>query len=108
MRLPRLVGPLGGSIGPSLLNTILARVVASYLAVHFAAARLIGRHALTELALAHGYNAAFWWVAGIFAGGAGVGGVLLRPGQLGQKRTPSTTYGGATMAQAGANRDRVR
>src|SRR5260221_225972 len=66
------------------------------------------RHALTELALAHGYNTAFWWVAGIFAGGAGVGGVLLRPGQLGQKRTPSTTYGGATMAQAGANRDRVR
>src|SRR5258706_478294 len=41
MRLPRLVGPLGGSIGTSLLNTILARVVASYLAVHFA--RVQGR-----------------------------------------------------------------
>jgi epsilon-lactone hydrolase len=32
-------------------------------------ARLIGRQALTGLALPHGYDTAFWWIAGIFAGG---------------------------------------
>jgi hypothetical protein len=35
--------------------------------VHLAAARLIGRPALTGLALAHGYDTAFRWTAGIFA-----------------------------------------
>ena len=31
------------------------------------AAQLIGRQALTRLALAHGYDTGFWWIAGIFA-----------------------------------------
>jgi hypothetical protein len=31
------------------------------------AARIIGRQALTGLALAHGYDTAFWWTAGIFS-----------------------------------------
>src|SRR6202011_5302802 len=70
---------LGGSIGVSLLNTIFASAVASYITVHAASARLIGRPALTGLALAHGYDTAFWWSAGIFACGAIVGGALLRP-----------------------------
>ena len=35
---------LGASVGTSLLNTIFAGAVASYLAAHLAAARLIGRH----------------------------------------------------------------
>ena len=73
---------LGASIGTSLLNTIFASAVASYLAAHLASARLIGRPALTELALAHGYDTAFWWTAGIFAAGAVIGGALLRPGPL--------------------------
>jgi hypothetical protein len=30
----------------------------------------------------HGYTTAFWWTAGIFAGGAIVCGALLRPGPL--------------------------
>jgi hypothetical protein len=59
---------LGASIGTSLLNTIFASAVASYLAANLASARLIGRQALTGLALAHGYDTAFWWTAGIFAG----------------------------------------
>jgi hypothetical protein len=44
---------LGGSVGTSLLNTIFASAVTSYLTAHLAAARLIGRQALTGLALAH-------------------------------------------------------
>jgi len=73
---------LGASIGTSLLNTIFASAVASYLTLHVASARLIGRPALLGQALAHGYDVAFWWVAGIFAGGAIVGGLLFRRGPL--------------------------
>ena len=91
---------LGASVGTSLLNTIFASAVASYLAAHLAAARLIGRPALTGLALAHGYDTAFWWITGIFAGGAVVGGALLRPGPLNQARTPSPAHDRATTAQA--------
>src|ERR1700751_1044391 len=80
---------LGGSVGTSLLNTIFASAVASYLAAHLAVARLIGGRALTGLALAHGYDTAFWWIAGIFACGAVVGGILLRPGPLVPTGTPS-------------------
>ena len=83
-------------------------VLASYLAAHLAAARLIGRPALAGLALAHGYDTGFWWIAGIFAFGAVVGGVLLRPGPLGQTRTPSPVHGGTTTAPAGAGQERVR
>jgi EmrB/QacA subfamily drug resistance transporter len=73
---------LGASIGTSLLNTIFASAVASYLTLHVASARLIGRQALLGQALAHGYDVAFWWIAGIFAGGAIVGGLLFRRGPL--------------------------
>ena len=43
---------------------------------------MIGRPALTGLALAHGYDTAFWWTAGILAGGAIVAGLLFRRGPL--------------------------
>jgi hypothetical protein len=99
---------LGGSVGTALLNTIFASAVAAYLTAHLAAARLIGHRALTGLALAHGYDTAFWWIAGIFAVGAVVSGVLLRRGPLGQKRTPSPAPGGVTTAQAEAGRERAR
>jgi EmrB/QacA subfamily drug resistance transporter len=91
---------LGASVGTSLLNTIFASAVTSYLAAHLAAARLTGRPALTGLALSHGYDTAFWWTAGIFAGGAVVGGILLRSGPLVRKDTPSLATGGVTTAQA--------
>jgi EmrB/QacA subfamily drug resistance transporter len=94
---------LGASVGTSLLNTIFAAAVTSYLVAHLAAARLIGRPALTGLALAHGYDTAFWWTAGIFAGGAVVGGILLRSGPLVRKDTPSPAPGGVTTAQAGTS-----
>jgi hypothetical protein len=66
---------LGASIGTSLLNTIFATAVASYITIHGSAA--------TPHALAHGYDTAFWWTCAIAAGGALVAAVLLRPGPLG-------------------------
>jgi EmrB/QacA subfamily drug resistance transporter len=79
---------LGASIGTSLLNTIFASAVASYLAAHIASGAAPGRQALAALALTHGYDTAFWWIAGIFAGGAIVGGALFRRGPLYQKKDP--------------------
>jgi EmrB/QacA subfamily drug resistance transporter len=76
---------LGASIGTSLLNTIFASAVAAYLTTHLASARVIGRPALAGLALAHGYDTAFWWTAGILAGGAIVAGLLFRRGPLYRK-----------------------
>jgi EmrB/QacA subfamily drug resistance transporter len=99
---------LGGSVGTSLLNTIFAGAVASYLAAHLAAARLIGGRALTGLALAHGYDTAFWWIAGIFAFGAVVAGALLRRGPLRSVNTPSTADDRVTTAQAEASRERAQ
>jgi EmrB/QacA subfamily drug resistance transporter len=99
---------LGASIGTSLLNTIFASAVTSYLAAHIASGAGLGRQALAGLALAHGYDTAFWWIAGIFAVGAVVSGILLRRGPLGQKRTPSPAPGGVTTAQAEAGRERAR
>jgi EmrB/QacA subfamily drug resistance transporter len=99
---------LGGSVGTSLLNTIFASAVASYITAHLAAARLIGRQALAGLALAHGYDTAFWWTAGIFAGGAVVCGALLRRGPLGQQRAQSPAAGRVTTAQTEASREQIQ
>jgi predicted MFS family arabinose efflux permease len=93
---------LGASVGTSLLNTIFTAAVASYVAAHLAAARLIGRPALTRLALAHGYDTAFWWTAGIFAAGAVTAGALLRRGPLRPASTPSPAQAEVTTAQAKA------
>ena len=94
---------LGASVGTSLLNTIFTAAVTSYLAAHLAAARLIGRPALTGLALAHGYDTAFWWTAGIFAAGAVTAGALLRPGPLRPASTPPPAHAEVTTAQAKAD-----
>jgi EmrB/QacA subfamily drug resistance transporter len=91
---------LGASIGTSLLNTIFAGAVASYLTAHLASARLIGRPALTALALAHGYDTAFWWTAGIFAAGAVIAGILFRPGPLAPAGTPSPAQAQADTVPA--------
>jgi len=78
---------LGGSIGTSLLNTIFASTVASYIAAHLSAATLVHGHPspqLTGLALIHGYTTAFWWSAAILTCGAIVALVLFRSGPLTQ------------------------
>ena len=94
---------LGASVGTSLLNTIFTSAVTSYLAAHLPAAGLAGRQAVIGLGLAHGYDTAFWWVAGIFAGGAVIGGILLRSGPLVRKDTPSPATSGVTAPQAQAD-----
>jgi EmrB/QacA subfamily drug resistance transporter len=65
---------VGGSVGTALLSTLAASATSG-----FAAGKL---HTPTVAAQAavHGYTAAFWWSAGIFALGAIVCGLLLRPG----------------------------
>src|SRR4249919_1947016 len=93
---------LGGSVGTSLLNTLYAAAVTSYLTAHLATARIIGRQALTGLALAHGYDTAFWWTAGIFAAGAVIGGALLRPGPLRPPPAPPLAKAEVATAQAEA------
>src|SRR5215470_12874672 len=93
---------LGASIGTSLLNTIFASAVASYIAAHLASARVIGRPALTGLALAHGYDTAFWWTAGILVGGAIVAGLLFRPGPLYRKDEQVKTDASAMAAETEA------
>jgi hypothetical protein len=45
--------------------------------------------AVTGNAVVHGYIVAFWWVAGIFLGGAIICGSLMRRGPLGG-RAPAT------------------
>ena len=92
---------LGASIGTSLLNTIFASAVTSYIAAHVASARLIGRQALSGLALAHGYDTAFWWTAGILAGGSIVAAILFRPGPLFSQATPGTRAAGEVEIGAG-------
>ena len=98
---------LGGSVGTSLLNTIFAAAVTSYITAHLAAARLIGRQALTGLALAHGYDTGFWWIAGIFACGAVAGGLLLRHGPLDQQRTQPQADDRVATAQGGTSPGRT-
>jgi EmrB/QacA subfamily drug resistance transporter len=98
---------LGGSVGTSLLNTIFASAFASYITAHLAAARLIGRQALAGLALAHGYDTAFWWVAGIFAGGAVIAGVMFRRGPLSQQRRQSPSADRVATAQTEASREQI-
>jgi MFS family permease len=90
---------LGASVGTSLLNTIFAGAVATYITAHLAASRIIGRQALSGLARAHGYDTAFWWIAGIFAAGAVISGVVLRPGPLGQKGATPPPSGEVTTAR---------
>jgi hypothetical protein len=51
---------VGGSIGTSLLSTIYASAVASYLTTHL-------HRGLAAAAQVHGDTTAFWWAAGIFA-----------------------------------------
>ncbi len=91
---------LGASVGTSLLNTIFASAVATYITAHLATSRTIGRQAVSALAQAHGYDIAFWWIAGIFVTGAVVGGVVLRPGPLGQKSAASAPSDEITRAPA--------
>ncbi|WP_202867359.1 MFS transporter [Kribbella pittospori] len=78
---------LGGSIGTSLLNTIFASTVTSYIATHVGPATLVNGRPSPELAGAaqiHGYITAFWWSAAILTVGAIAALILFRSGPLTQ------------------------
>jgi hypothetical protein len=94
---------VGSSIGTALLNTLFAASVASYLTANLASARLIGGKALSALALAHGYDTVFWWVAGILAGGAVICGGLLRSGPLTRASLPAQAGDAAVTSQSEAD-----
>jgi predicted MFS family arabinose efflux permease len=93
---------LGASLGTSLLNSIFASAVTAYITANVASARLIGLPALTRLALAHGYDTAFWWTAGILAGGSIVAGLLFRRGPLVRPAVPAGQATGTVEPQVEA------
>jgi hypothetical protein len=65
---------VGGSVGTALLSTLAASATSGFMAGKQPGAGLLAQAAV------HGYTTAFWWSAGIFALGAIVCGLLLRPG----------------------------
>ena len=76
---------LGGSIGTSLLNTIFASTVTTYVASHLSPATVVNGKPSLELqglAQIHGYTTAFWWSAAILTVGAIVALVMFRNGPL--------------------------
>jgi EmrB/QacA subfamily drug resistance transporter len=67
---------VGGSIGTALLSTLAASAASSYVAD----AGVKPTDAIMAQAAVHSYTTAFWWAAGIFAAGAVVAALVLRPG----------------------------
>ncbi|HYZ54076.1 MAG TPA: MFS transporter [Streptosporangiaceae bacterium] len=95
---------LGGSIGTALLNTIATSAAASYAASHLSATMHSSPQAVRAfhaVAAVHGYTTAFWWTAGIFAGGAIVCGTLLRRGPLTQRAGTAQEGAPAGQREAG-------
>ena len=86
---------LGGSIGTSLLNSIFATAIATWIA-----ANIHGRPTPRLLAQAalHGYTVAFWWTAAIYAVGAVICGALLRSGPLARPAQPGAAAWDASAA----------
>jgi len=62
---------VGGSLGLALLSTLAATATRHYLAGQQPTPSLIAHAAV------HGYTTGFWWVAGFFASGAVIAGLLL-------------------------------
>jgi EmrB/QacA subfamily drug resistance transporter len=66
---------VGGSLGTALLNTVATTATTTFLA-----GKSVVTPPLVTDATVHGYVTAFWWAAAIFAAGAVVCALLLRPG----------------------------
>jgi hypothetical protein len=79
---------VGGSLGTALLSTLSVSAATSYLAGKHADAALVAK------ATVHGYTAAAWWAAAIFAAGAIVCGLLLRSGAPGPEPHASPALAG--------------
>ena len=75
------VQQVGGSIGTALLNTIAASAASAYVTSHLSSASTAqGADLLKANAAIHSYTTTFWWAAGIFAIGAIITALVLRPG----------------------------
>jgi hypothetical protein len=88
---------VGGSVGTSLLSTIYASAVVSYVAAH---THLRG---LAPAAQVHGDTTAFWWAAGIF--GLGLLLTLLIVPSGCEAREATTLVARARHAIGNCNRD---
>ncbi|HWH26199.1 MAG TPA: MFS transporter, partial [Pseudolysinimonas sp.] len=64
---------VGGSVGTALLNTLAATAATDYLVNHAPVTAAVAADAAIV-----SYNTAYWWVAGIFAGGAVLMALLFR------------------------------
>ncbi len=72
---------VGGSVGTALLNTIAATAATGYATAHLASTTSpAAAHLLQANAAIHSYTTAFWWAAAIFAAGAVLTAIVLRPG----------------------------
>jgi EmrB/QacA subfamily drug resistance transporter len=67
---------VGGSIGIALLSSLATSAATRYLTGRRPTQLVQAQSAL------HGYTTAFWWSAAIFAAGAVICGLLLRPGKV--------------------------
>jgi EmrB/QacA subfamily drug resistance transporter len=68
---------VGGSVGTALLNTIATSAAATFAASH---AKLGNAQLIQANAAVHSYVVTFWWAAAIFAIGAVITALVLRPG----------------------------
>jgi EmrB/QacA subfamily drug resistance transporter len=72
---------VGGSVGTALLNTLAATAAATYVTGHVTQAGTpTGLKLVQANAAIHSYTTAFWWAAGIYALGAVLTAIVLRPG----------------------------
>lgn len=67
---------VGGAVGTALLNTIAASAATAYASSHLSQTPQL----LRADAAIHSYTTSFWWAAGIFAVGAVLSAIVLRPG----------------------------
>jgi len=88
---------IGGSVGTSLLSTIYATAVASYLTSHPHA------QGLASAAQVHGDTTAFWWAAGVFGVGILLA-LLILPSQC-EARTATTITALARHAIGNCHQD---
>jgi MFS family permease len=75
------VQQVGGSIGTALLNTIASSAITAYIAAHIKSATdQASQLAVQAQGAIDGYHQAFWLAAAIFAAGAIITAIVLRPG----------------------------
>ncbi len=80
------VQQVGGSVGTALLSTVAATAATDFLQGKSGSPGVLAEAAV------HSYTTTFWWASGIFAVGALITGLLMRPGLL-----PATPEGAVVV-----------